>query len=340
MLIGEVARRSGVSSRMLRHYDAIGLVRPTGRTTGGYREYSEADIERLFHVESLRSLGLSLREAGRALDDPGFAPGALMADLIADTRARMAAEARLLERLEQVDSAGPGDWESVLGVISLLHGVRSDDPGFRQRAALASAGGDLPAVALVDALTVERDENVAGALRWALSQSGDGGLSSLAARSGDPDPEVRRRVIAAIGALDTPQIIPVLRDAVDDPDSDVRRHAALALGARGEPSAIGPLVELVAVGDRDVEAAEVLGEYPGDPSRIVEALTGRLGTDPDPAVRMRLVQALAEISGAASTSALSALTRDPDVMVARTAEVIGGHEPNRPPTPTQLDMGE
>ena len=50
MLIGEVARRSGVSSRMLRHYDTLGLVRPTGRTTGGYREYSDADIERLLHV--------------------------------------------------------------------------------------------------------------------------------------------------------------------------------------------------------------------------------------------------------------------------------------------------
>ena len=47
MLIGEVARRSGVSTRMLRHYDALGLVRPTGRTIGGYREYSEADIRRM-----------------------------------------------------------------------------------------------------------------------------------------------------------------------------------------------------------------------------------------------------------------------------------------------------
>ena len=61
MLIGEVARRSGVSARMLRHYDSLGLVRPTGRTGGGYREYSGADIRRIFHIESLRSLGLSLR---------------------------------------------------------------------------------------------------------------------------------------------------------------------------------------------------------------------------------------------------------------------------------------
>ena len=47
MLIGEVARHTGLSNRMLRHYDSLGLVRPTGRTSGGYREYSDADLERL-----------------------------------------------------------------------------------------------------------------------------------------------------------------------------------------------------------------------------------------------------------------------------------------------------
>ncbi|NUT51024.1 MAG: MerR family DNA-binding transcriptional regulator, partial [Saccharothrix sp.] len=60
MLSGDVSRHSGVSTRMLRHYDALGLVRPTGRTVGGYREYSAEDVRRIFHVEGLRSLGLSL----------------------------------------------------------------------------------------------------------------------------------------------------------------------------------------------------------------------------------------------------------------------------------------
>lgn len=74
MLIGEVARRSGVSARMLRHYESLGLVRPSGRTGSGYREYSAQDIRRIFHIESLRALGLSLREVGRALDDPASLP--------------------------------------------------------------------------------------------------------------------------------------------------------------------------------------------------------------------------------------------------------------------------
>ena len=52
MLIGEVAERSGVSARMLRHYDSLGLVSPSERTSGGYRSYSEADLD-LFALRAL-----------------------------------------------------------------------------------------------------------------------------------------------------------------------------------------------------------------------------------------------------------------------------------------------
>ncbi len=107
MLIGEVARRSGVSARMLRHYDALGLVRPTGRTVGGYREYSPADIRRIFHVEGLRTLGLSLSQIARALDDPGFAPVTLVGDLIRKTEERLHREQELLDRLRRGGGARP-----------------------------------------------------------------------------------------------------------------------------------------------------------------------------------------------------------------------------------------
>src|SRR5699024_11215549 len=61
MLIGEVARRSGVSARMLRHYESIGLLAPTERTAVGYREYADADTGRNLRIEGLRKLGMSLR---------------------------------------------------------------------------------------------------------------------------------------------------------------------------------------------------------------------------------------------------------------------------------------
>src|SRR5262245_51988286 len=105
---------------MLRHYDSLGLVRPTGRTGGGYREYSSADIRRIFHIESLRSLGLSLREVGRALDDPGFTPSALVDDLVRRTRERIAAERELLTRLDRIGAADPADWADVLDTVALL----------------------------------------------------------------------------------------------------------------------------------------------------------------------------------------------------------------------------
>ncbi|MFE7136031.1 MerR family transcriptional regulator, partial [Streptomyces sp. NPDC057638] len=126
MLIGEVARRSGVSARMLRHYESLGLVRPSARTEGGYREYSAADVRRLFHIESLRSLGLSLRDAGRALDDPGFAPVALVDDLIRQTRERIAQETELLARLSRIDATEPGSWEDVLQTVALLRSLGAE----------------------------------------------------------------------------------------------------------------------------------------------------------------------------------------------------------------------
>lgn len=321
MLIGEVARRSGVSTRMLRHYDALGLVRPTGRTTGGYREYSDADIERLLHVESLRSLGLSLRDVGRALDDPSFAPDALMEKLIEDTRDRMAADARLLNRLQQIRVTGADDWPAVLDVVGLLRAVNSEHPAHRQRAALRAGEAGLSAEALTDALLAESDENVAGALRWALAQT-PGALDQLAARLTDGDATVRRRVTTALTAIDDARATAVLEASLTDPDPAVRRTVALTLGRRGVDTAVDVLVELVAAGDRDVEAAEILAAQ-DDNGGIVARLVDRLGADPDPSVRLRLVQALAEITGDAASRTLTELADDADETVARTARAIG-----------------
>ena len=53
MLIGDAARSSGVSARMLRHYEALGLVRPTGRTSASSRDYPDKDSRRILPVESL-----------------------------------------------------------------------------------------------------------------------------------------------------------------------------------------------------------------------------------------------------------------------------------------------
>lgn len=60
--VGAVATLAGVSVRTLHHYDHIGLVVPSIRTPGGYRGYTDADIERLRLVLVYRSAGLPLDE--------------------------------------------------------------------------------------------------------------------------------------------------------------------------------------------------------------------------------------------------------------------------------------
>jgi DNA-binding transcriptional MerR regulator len=60
--IGELAERSKLSLRTIRHYDQVGLLQPTGRTEGGFRIYSEQDYQRLLMIRQARALGFSLEE--------------------------------------------------------------------------------------------------------------------------------------------------------------------------------------------------------------------------------------------------------------------------------------
>ena len=69
--IGEVAEITGLSIRTLRHYDELGLVAPSGHTAGGFRLYTDADVQRLFLVRRMKPLGFSLermRQFLRATD--------------------------------------------------------------------------------------------------------------------------------------------------------------------------------------------------------------------------------------------------------------------------------
>ncbi len=60
--IGQVADRTGLSLRTIRFYEENGLVRPTSRTGGGFRLYSEDDVARLEVIKRMKPLGFSIEE--------------------------------------------------------------------------------------------------------------------------------------------------------------------------------------------------------------------------------------------------------------------------------------
>ena len=106
MHIGELADRAGMSLRTIRHYDEVGLLVPSGRTSGGFRVYTAEDLERLLVIRRMKPLGFTLDEMAellrvvdalrtRAGDDEAAALAARLDEFLEDARAR---HAKLVER--------------------------------------------------------------------------------------------------------------------------------------------------------------------------------------------------------------------------------------------------
>lgn len=113
MRIGEVATRTELSLRSLRHWEDVGLLVPSGRTEGGFRLYAEVDVEKILLIRRMKPLGFTLEEMRAALTDaevlrdPGAGPperDAARARLEAvhdDARQRRARLARQVEMADE-----------------------------------------------------------------------------------------------------------------------------------------------------------------------------------------------------------------------------------------------
>jgi len=65
--IGEAAARSGVSAKMVRHYESLGLLPTVTRTDAGYRQYTDKEVHTLRFIRRARDLGFSMAEIGELL---------------------------------------------------------------------------------------------------------------------------------------------------------------------------------------------------------------------------------------------------------------------------------
>jgi DNA-binding transcriptional MerR regulator len=116
--IGEVAEAAGLSLRTIRHYDQVRLVPPSGRSEGGFRLYTDDDIERLRLVKHMKPLDFTLEEMRDLLE----ARDRLAEGVGGDERVQ------LLERLKMYAAAADarceklrGQLESAEGMARMLH---------------------------------------------------------------------------------------------------------------------------------------------------------------------------------------------------------------------------
>ena len=111
MHIGEVAARTELSLRSLRHWEEVGLLQPSGRTEGGFRLYTDADVEKILVIRRMKPLGFSLDQMKDVMRDLEAleVPGATAADRAAVRTRLDAIRAEATERrvalVRQLDMA-------------------------------------------------------------------------------------------------------------------------------------------------------------------------------------------------------------------------------------------
>jgi bifunctional DNase/RNase/DNA-binding transcriptional MerR regulator len=103
--VGQLAAATGVTVRSLHHYDEIGLLVASDRTTGGHRLYGEADVQRLYRILALRRLGFALNEVAALLDADRPDLRETVRRHLAEVERDLAQQRQLRQRLAEILSA-------------------------------------------------------------------------------------------------------------------------------------------------------------------------------------------------------------------------------------------
>lgn len=142
LYIGEASKRLGLNPRTLRYYESIGLLTPKGRTEGGFRVYTDQDLERLDFIRKAQRLGFRLGEIREIIGfrDQGMPPCDYVRELIEQKRMevdRRIAELRelkaTLDGLAASAAVQPrGGPEEGQGICHIIEGYLSGKAGSAQ----------------------------------------------------------------------------------------------------------------------------------------------------------------------------------------------------------------
>lgn len=134
LTVGQLAKIAGLTVRALHHYDARGLLAPSQRSDAGYRLYSQADVVRLYRIQALQRIGLSLSDIATALDrDSSALPELISQQLLQlDEEIERSTQLRrqlllLRERLTTPDGPSMSEWLHALELLSTYDKYCSPD---------------------------------------------------------------------------------------------------------------------------------------------------------------------------------------------------------------------
>lgn len=147
MNIGTAATASGVSAKMIRHYETIGLIKSASRTDSGYRVYTANDLETLRFIRRGRDLGFSIEKIRQLMTlwrDPGGAScdvKRIVMEHVVDLEAKMQTLRDMADTLRHLATYCPDNGEPECPIIQDL--AQSEDPDFVPAAMVPKRSGML-----------------------------------------------------------------------------------------------------------------------------------------------------------------------------------------------------